>query len=280
MDLALNSPPATLRIRARGAALAALLLASVVTSGCSSTPDKFYDGPDLPQGEVAVLDWSDCGVSCHVEVDGKAMPRNALFLTGRFPIEKITLRPGRHVIDYKGTFGYSGAMYTRHFYSISHSATLDMQPGHHYVIRHERTSGWGVGNVSDFLWIQDQTTGAILEGEPPRHRTELVARTDQVKRAAVADKRFQLLDARAHCGDARAQVGLGLHYFAGLQPVEQDLRRAYFWYGLAARTDPSAAKLQQKIRAQLSAADLAQGDQLIASFRLQPCPAEEGANEK
>ena len=72
-----------------------------------------------------------------------------------------------------------------------------------------------------------------------------------------------------------AQFGAEIPAFT--KPTFERLRRARH---AAQYFDPSAAPLQQKIGAQLSAVDVAQGDQLIASFRLQPCPAEEGVNEK
>ena len=258
--------------------LRALALAVVVTwlsAGCSSVspPDKFYDGPDLPDNELVILDWSSCDVFCQVVVDGKGMPRNALFLTGRFPIKKISLRPGVHAIEYHASFGYTGPLYTRQFYTISRSAKLDMRAGHHYVIRHQRTAGWGVGNVADALWLEDKTTGEILEGRPPSHRRELVARSVRAKADAATQARFALLTERAHCGDSRAQVNLAFHYFAAVEPVAQrDVSRAYFWYSLAAQTEPAAAERRQKIAPELSAAERAQAEELVMNFQVQPCP--------
>ena len=149
-------------------AVGAVLTACLI-SGCASTPFKAYDGPDLPEHEAVLLDWSACGVSCDITIDGRALPRHALFVTGRLPIERAWLKPGTHVIEFNGSFGYTGDFYIRRFVTYQNSATIPMRAGHRYAVIHKRKRGWGMGNFRDYLWIENATTGEIVAGSAPPH---------------------------------------------------------------------------------------------------------------
>ena len=132
-------------------ALVATIIAVCLASGCTTAPPfKAYEDSDLYDNELVLLDWSRCVAGCVYEIDGKKLPRDALFVTGRYPTEKAKLMPGKHTIR------YGWGIYRK-------VATIDMQAGHLYDVMHKRDTSYGVRH---YLWIVDITTGKVVHGDP------------------------------------------------------------------------------------------------------------------
>lgn len=127
----------------------ALLLVSL--SGCGTM--KAYEGPELPQSQVAILKGTEL-FAYHVKpmfIDGKPtyLMKN-----------KVAVLPGRHVVtvDYFWQTGLGGATATG-------SVVFAAEAGHEYQIKAKFKSGLGGGKVQ--FWVEDIATGEVVGGQRP-----------------------------------------------------------------------------------------------------------------
>lgn len=144
------------------------LIASLVVSACATCPAcapappfRGYAGPELPDENVAVLDWSG-RTAAVLEIGGRKTVLTEF--AGRGPQTQARLLPGLHTIRYGGTFGGSVLLGP----ALQHydlTALIDMKPGRIYRVRWERVYGWR--SRADYLWIEDSTTGQVVHGMRP-----------------------------------------------------------------------------------------------------------------
>ncbi len=154
---------APIRFQPRITLLATLIALSLMT-GCSGPPFKAYKGPELPDDQVAILDWSHSWRATVIEIDGKRLPfemcLSKAFLTGRpSPPDQARLLPGKHTIVYVGHVDAGGPRQ-----DWVRTTTLDMKPGHRYAVMAENNVLLGAAA----LWIVDQTTGEVVAAHGSR----------------------------------------------------------------------------------------------------------------
>jgi hypothetical protein len=129
----------------------------VLASGCAGPvgPLKLYDGPVLGDDKVALLDWQTGGGRV-LRIDDRPVEEHA---------RQVTVLPGRHTIQYLGTYGGSvlrGPAVRRVGPLI---ARLELQAGRVYLVKAKRQGDWS--SPSLYLWIEDAATGEVLHGGKP-----------------------------------------------------------------------------------------------------------------
>lgn len=240
-------------------ALAGLLgLAGCV--GQPLEPVKAYDGPELPDDELATLrtPWNAIRSIRRIDLEGKDLPPKItlpLEEPGCCPV--IKLQPG-----YYAFFGESGQSISPLLGGgyVKHSIHLNFfaKAGHIYLLNRSYT---GVG--SSLYYIEDLTAcGEVVAGRrthtpygdtlsypagctpsdidvadeekaraefgDPQAQLDLAMRTGQTPEEK---RKWLCLAAVQGHGDAAAQ--LGLMYLLGLDPADKDLIESYRWYALA-----------------------------------------------
>ena len=128
---------------------------AISITGCATAQTfKAYEGPERPQDELAILDWSSGGWVD--SIDGKSDPRFArgLLVAPYDAIRRAELLPGKHTIKY-----------TDYFYKLGYrngEGVIDMKPGHVYILKHDRS--YPFRPKEGAAWIEDQTTGEVVLG--------------------------------------------------------------------------------------------------------------------
>ena len=159
----------------------ATLIAVVV--GCSSPPrepDAFvvykgYAGPDLPVDQIAVL---TCKSYCMAiwNVDDPDNPRKQWWSTvGVWEKEtwvEASLLPGEYRLQY-GCYKYATSLFDRDLW-FERLKTLELEAGHTYVADAacgiyytSFLTGRRRSDYPEYLWIEDETTGAVVAGRAP-----------------------------------------------------------------------------------------------------------------
>ena len=119
--------PATMRFLLRITLLATLGALSLAT-GCATY--KGYQGPDLPDDQVAILDWSGWLASSVIEIDGKPTPVEP----GRI-YTRAKLLPRPHSVVY-GKSRPQGFFTEGYHHRLV--ANISMEAGHVYAVKFER----------------------------------------------------------------------------------------------------------------------------------------------
>ncbi|MDP6473358.1 MAG: hypothetical protein QF894_00465 [Alphaproteobacteria bacterium] len=134
-----------------------------------------------------------------------------------------------------------------------HSESGENGPIH--VYRHP----WG--STSDAMHVTYGPDGKVTRAETARQLRQRDERQD------MAD-----LQAKAQCGDARAQFKLGSQYWTG-SGVTKDFARSYFWYGVANAGGVGAAPSDMpNLSKRLSAEQIAETERRIAEWQPEDCP--------
>ena len=249
--------------------LVQVLVVVALAGACGTTTQPFspQDAQTLPDDQVSILDWSGWGSPSVLEIDGEEP-----LVDGKYS-RKARLRPGTHTIRYGGWFSVS-ILYGRTGVSYDKSATIEMKPGHVYAVKRERIRGRY--NFADFLWIEDQTTGALVAGLPPpgSHREETARRRTEIVALDEAAKHFETLVKAAACGDATAQYDLAHYYLAGLEPAGQpDILQAYLWYSVAASNGHAdAARVKKRIATSLTTEQASPAERILSELQTEACP--------
>ena len=82
----------------------------------------------------------------------------------------------------------------------------------------------------------------------------------------------------ANQGHAKAQHELGIVYWRGVEPFEQDTVRAYMWYSLAASNGYGySAAHNDLVAAQMTAEQIAEAERLVEEWEPGECEPEHGA---
>ena len=255
--------------------------------------EVYYEDPQLPADQVAVLKWGG-GVwggkraPSVTKIDGRNIPPGGLLVAGKLPQTRAKLLPGAHRIDFTYSV-YRG--YRPHAY-LERSLTFDAEVGHVYWLK---TVCERLGSFLCNTWIEDETAEVVVAGSFPDHiDRELAARSRKATSASSQKDHIDKLSASASCGDARAQYDLALYYLAGIEPLAaQDLVTAYAWFSLAeSNGHHDAAMVRQRIAGDLLPQQLAEAKRLTDQARgraceeqpdalregAQPVPAEWGAS--
>lgn len=140
-----------------------LWLLLLLTYGCAPysglsadktvVPIKLYEGPDLPDNQVAMIKleglWVNCGETTF-RVDGKLVELDVhAAVYGN--CDPINLSPGSYNIAYSVHFGKRGRRYGQ--------ATVNMNAGRVYHIKGSMAIWWPGAAV----WIEDDT-GTLIDG--------------------------------------------------------------------------------------------------------------------
>ena len=136
--------------------LASLVLA--ILAGCATRPlpseiYQGYPGPELPDASVATVKWA-YGFGTCADVIDFAHPDCSKY-------GSIKLAPGAHHIKWSRTFGVSVMVDPRMQATYSGNAQVELEAGHTYALRSDRTYGMG---YRVFFWIEDTHTGSVIWG--------------------------------------------------------------------------------------------------------------------
>lgn len=132
--------------------LLAVALASL--AGCASGPEhvyKLYPGPEQESGELATLSFGDN--VWQATIDGLHVSRSDYSV--------IELEPGRHELEFSAMFHVSVLVNSSMRDGVGDSFTVDLEPGKRYVMKGDRTTGYG---YSMYLWLEDAATGDVVLG--------------------------------------------------------------------------------------------------------------------
>lgn len=143
---------------------------AVLVTACTLPPAKLYDGNTRPAAELAIV--KRASLEIILSVDGQPVMEKQNLATGQWPRFQYEawVEPGRHKIE------YSTVHASWEFRLPTFTANLELEPGHVYVVRdehHDCLGAWGLilcDEPGQFLavWIEDQTTGEIVHGNPRR----------------------------------------------------------------------------------------------------------------
>ena len=117
-----------------------IVILSIISAGCVSAPVHLYDGPALPEDEIATL--RNQGIMRSVILDGNdpVMAEQLSILPGEHKIS-FSYKPDVPLSEYRDDKGYSEEF------------TVTLEPGHTYAIDTKRL----------FLREADSTIGKVLE---------------------------------------------------------------------------------------------------------------------
>lgn len=121
--------------------------------GCSDSATqiyKLYPGPQRSAQELAIVRL--------VEVQGARFDGLA---ASRGDWGEVHLLPGEHQVEWGEEFGVSVMIEPSGFASGSSSEKVDLEAGHSYTLKADRTTGHG---YRMYFWIEDDTTGRVLAG--------------------------------------------------------------------------------------------------------------------
>jgi hypothetical protein len=128
------------------------VLTLVLVSACSSTEYvyRMYGGPERPDTEIAILKLGD---AYEVEIDGRKVAHSDYSI--------VQLAPGTHRIGWSCEFGVSVMIEPSGWAYSGGSAEVELEAGHVYVLRCDRTTGPG---YRTFEWISNETDGEVIAG--------------------------------------------------------------------------------------------------------------------
>jgi hypothetical protein len=126
----------------------------VLVAACATTPHsyKLYPGPERPIFELAVVRLADAGIT---EVDGREATHGDW--------TEVHVLPGTHTIRWEREFLVSVLVEGSGFATGGDSAELELEAGHVYALRADRTTGPG---YRMYFWIVDETTREVVAGTP------------------------------------------------------------------------------------------------------------------
>ena len=148
-----------------------VVVLALVMSGCGTI--KAYDGPELPQSEISVLDsrhshgwmlafWGILPIPLSVRHDTNVLEVDGHKSKGVYPYH---LRPGQHTakVRYTGNApvnlcGQFGCIFTQ---EAVLTISFTTEAGHEYRILAERR------DERNWIWVEDKTTGKVVAGEKP-----------------------------------------------------------------------------------------------------------------
>ena len=282
-----------------------LLLVLSLSSGCGPTKTDYrgYEGPSLPESQVAVLslvlfqsgklDYFLFGLSgpsdyfCIREIDGKPTGTRCLG-SGQLDI-RFELLPGPHTVSvkYYVSTGSEPLFGLPTWTTTEDVLTFEAEAGHTY-------------DITPF-WIMDTTTGEIVSrGKTPaeKAREKLFEKflVDAEKgdpeaqyvlygRGEPNKESLRWLCLAANQGYAPAQEEFGdLHSgkygrdWSDAGFAEPDRVRAYMWYSLAASSGHRRARFSKNTLAnQMTPAQIAEAERLAAEWKPGDCGAEAAA---
>ncbi|MCI0430077.1 MAG: hypothetical protein L0210_05985, partial [Rhodospirillales bacterium] len=222
--------------------MAGLLFAA----GCAGSPppEGYYDDPQLPEGETAVLDWGG-GVWGGVrspdvtKIDGKAVrplgPSSARLL------------PGNHEIEF--VYSLYRGLYPHHY--VSSTLSFEAEAAHSYRVQTECAGLYGGACESR---VMDETAKIVIAGGSQYVDPEIEQRSADVQERERKMAVLERLTEDAICGNAAKQYDLALYYLAGLEPLTApDPSAAYTWFSLAALNGHAEAmSVNERLAADLS----------------------------
>ena len=143
-----------------------VLLIAALLGGCGifAGDKKAYDGPVMPDAEIATIDNSGSifygdwtGALRRVAGNGRVYyehSRDGI-------IDEIELLPGTYEVSY--------AHKHRHTTGRGYRDTIDLAAGHTYKIKTDvcYTLCSDMPSYHTFLWIEDTKTGQVVSGEAP-----------------------------------------------------------------------------------------------------------------
>ena len=135
---------------------AALILA--ILAGCATRPlpdevYRGYEGPDLPDASAVTFKWAHAFGAC-AEVVDDLLPDCSRY-------GSVKLAPGVHHFQLRRTFGVSVMVDPRMEATYSASFDVNLEAGHAYSFRSDRTYGRG---YRVFFWVEDDDTGRVVWG--------------------------------------------------------------------------------------------------------------------
>ena len=212
-------------------------------------------------GNAAILDWSGFGAPTVEAIDGNAVEDSG----------SAALEPGRHTVRVYDERGQSVLLGSPIVY-LGKTFEFFAESGHTYRVRHERA--YGYGTASDFIWIEDAASGAIIDGrKPPGSIPDANSANYAGRSRSRSAAAYHVLSYAAHCGAASAQYDLALFHLAGIEPVEEpDPALAYAWYARAARAGHREAEtVRRRLWEDLSAEQRARAASLPAPASAVSC---------
>lgn len=133
-----------------------LWLAVAVLAGCAAGSTetfayKLYPGPIRPAAELAILRLGDAQA---VEIDGRPVAQGDW--------TEVHLLPGLHAVRWQTEFLVSVMVEPSGFATGGQEAAVQLEAGHVYVLRSDRTTGLG---YRMYFWIEDADDGQVVAGE-------------------------------------------------------------------------------------------------------------------
>jgi len=130
-----------------------LVLFLSLLSGCA-TPEsaiyKLYPGPNKPDSGIATLELYNASGAV---IDGLRVNHG--------DYAKVHLLPGKHHVSWTSVHGVSVLIEPSGFAQKESQHLIDMEEGHTYRLRSDRTTGPG---YVIYHWIEDITTGSVIAG--------------------------------------------------------------------------------------------------------------------
>ena len=222
---------------------------------------KGYEGPELPDEQVSILDWSGRNAPDVMEIDANRVSADwATSRTGPSP-KRAKLRPGTHKIVLRNVARVRRTGAAPFMVLARFPISLNTSAGHTYLVK-QTWHGFGLYSIeTNFIWIEDATTGEVVAGMTPSSEEY------SQPRSAVQMAQWRSLCRNAVDGDGSASSGIGSHYRHGWEPIKQNFVLAYKWFGLAVKAGyAGAAKYQDDVAVEMSPQQLAEAKQLIAEW--------------
>ena len=133
--------------------VAVLVLASPGCGRRAAAPAfRDFEGPDLPDEQVARLDWSGFALT---GIDGKPTHPGQT---------RARLRPGPHTLRL-GATAHAGGPFDPPLVGPAATARFDLKPGTLYRVRRVVEHGWGPSTFA--IGVEDVATGEVVYGEKP-----------------------------------------------------------------------------------------------------------------
>ena len=130
------------------------LVLTLVIAGCASSNQyvyKLYGGTPRLDTEVATIRLADAAAA---QVDDRNVSQ------ANYGFVKVL--PGPHHLAWQCVYGVSVMIEPTGFATGEGSAGIELQAGHVYALRCDRTTGPG---YETYQWIVDETAGQLVAGE-------------------------------------------------------------------------------------------------------------------